>query len=56
LRYPDGERSGFTSPWLSKNRIFEMVTSGNSSLSRLNTSPMERYVRALTPCSLVASD
>ena len=50
FRYPDGERSGFTRPWLSRNRIFEMVTSGNSSRSSVRTSPMERYVRLLTRC------
>ena len=42
LRYPEGERSGFTRPWLSRNRIFEIVTSGNSSRSSVKTSPIER--------------
>ena len=48
LRYPEGDRSGFTRPWLSRNLIFEMVTSGNSCRSRVRTSPIDRYVRLLT--------
>src|SRR5882757_3852803 len=31
------------SPWLSRKRIFEMVMSGNSSLSAASTSPIERW-------------
>ena len=30
------------SPWLSRNRIFEIVMSGNSSRSCASTSPIER--------------
>src|SRR5664279_5349389 len=42
LRYPEGVRSGWISPWLSRNRIFEIVTSGKSSRRRVRTSPMAR--------------
>jgi len=42
LAVAEAERCGFTSPWLSRNRIFEMVMSGNSWRKRLSTSPMER--------------
>src|SRR4029079_5730323 len=43
LRYPDVVRSGSISPWLSRNRIFEIVTSGNSSSRSPSTSPIERW-------------
>src|SRR5690349_10925378 len=40
LRYPDGVRSGSTSPCSSRNRIFEIVTSGKSGRSSARTAPM----------------
>ena len=39
-RYPDVDLAGSMSPWLSRNLTFETVTSGNSSLRRLMTSPI----------------
>ena len=39
-RYPEGERAGSIRPSASRNRIFEMRTSGNSLLSWVITSPM----------------
>src|SRR5664280_312956 len=43
-----GRPFGVTSPWLSRKRIFEMVTSGNSWRSRVRTSPIDRYDLELT--------
>lgn len=40
LRYPEGVRVGSTSPSASRKRIFEIVTSGNSSRSVVSTVPM----------------
>src|SRR5438105_1275559 len=34
------------SPWLSRNRIFEIVMSGNSLLRSARTSPIERWERS----------
>src|SRR3954470_15294962 len=43
LRYPDEVRSGSIRPWLSRKRILEIVTSGNSSSSSPSTSPIDRW-------------
>ena len=39
---PDAVRSGAISPWLSRKRIFEIVTSGKSACTRASTSPIDR--------------
>ena len=45
-RYPDGVRSGVTSPSASRKRILEMVTSGKSGRSRSRTAPIDIPARA----------
>src|SRR5665647_2948700 len=48
-RYPDGARSGEMRPSASRNRIFEIEMSGNSSWSAFRTWPMLCSGDAITP-------
>src|SRR4051794_33638538 len=52
-RYPDAARAGLTSPSASRNRILEIVTSGNSSRSWSSTAPMLKPVRAGRPAAVM---